>query len=266
MNKYISIILATFFLASCEKEIDIDLDNSIPQIVIEGNISDEPGPYTVKLSKTVNFYDANSFPPVSGALVIISDDEGVIDTLTETSAGLYETHHIAGTPGNSYSLKVVAEGKEYDAFSTMPSKVNLDSIQFDLFKDPGESEKTYAIVPLFLDPEEFGNNYRFFFSANGVPDKSYQVTNDNIGNGGLNQQPFFSFSDDLKFYEGDTVQVTMLCIDVDTYNYYYTLSQIAESGPGGGATPSNPPNNITGSNALGIFSAYTVQTKKAIAQ
>lgn len=264
MNKYISIVIATLFLASCTKEIDIDLNDSTPQLVIEGNISDEPGPYTVKLSKTVNFSDPNTYPPVTEALVIISDNTGVTDTLTESDPGTYQTHSITGTQGNTYTLKVVAEGKQYEAVSTMPYKIKLDSIQFDVFDDPGETSVTYSIVPLFLDPPEVGNNYRFFFSANGVADKSYQVTNDNIGNGSINQQPFFS--DDLKFYKGDTVTVTMLCIDVSTYNYYYTLSQIAESGPGGGAAPSNPPNNISGNKALGIFSAYTTETKTAIAQ
>jgi hypothetical protein len=264
MNKYISSILATFLFASCEKEIDIDLNTSRPQIVIEANISDEPGPHTVKLSKTVNFSDANTYPPVTGALVIISDNTGVTDTLTEAVPGLYQTHSITGTQGNTYTLKVIAEGRQYNAVSTMPYKINLDSIQFDLFDDPDESGITFSIVPRFLDPVEFGNSYRFFFSANGVADRSYQVTNDNIGNGSINQQPFFS--DDVKFREGDTVTVTMLCIDVNTYNYYYTLSQISESGPGGGVTPSNPPNNITGNKALGVFSAYTIQTKTAIAQ
>jgi hypothetical protein len=264
MNKYIGIILIAFLSGSCEKEIDITLNNSMAQLVIEGNISDEPGPYTVKLSKTVNFSNANTYPPVTDAFVIISDKAGVHDTLSETKSGLYQTHRITGTPGNTYTLKVIAEGKQYDAVSTMPYKINLDSIQFDLFDDPGESGTIFSIVPLFLDPVKFGNNYRFFFSANGVADKSYQVTNDNIGNGSINQQPFFS--DDVKFHEGDTVTVTMLYIDVNTYNYYYTLSQISESGPGGGATPSNPPNNITGNKALGIFSAFTTQTKKAIAR
>jgi hypothetical protein len=263
MKKYISIIGVIFFLASCTKEIDIDLNTSNPEIVIEGTITDQPGPYSVKLSKTANFSDSNnSFPPVGGALVVISDNTGTVDTLTETTPGMYQTNRITGTQGNTYTLKVVAEGKQYDAVSTMPYRVNLDSVRFDLFTDPGDTDSTYAVVPLFLDPAPFGDNYRFFFTSNGIPDKTYQVTNDNIGNGDINKQPFFS--DDVEFYKGDTITVTMLCIDVSTYNYYYTLSQITESGPGGGTTPTNPPNNITGNKALGIFSAYTTQTKTGI--
>ena len=151
---------------------------------------------------------------MTGASVIIADDKGVTDTLTETASGLYQTNVIKGTQGNTYTLKVISEGKQYEAVSTMPYKVNLDSIQFDLFNDPSESGITFSVVPLYLDPAAFGDSYRFFFSANGKADKTYQVSNDNIGNGSINQQPFFS--DDVKFREGDAVTVTMLCIDENT--------------------------------------------------
>ncbi len=266
MHKYIVITFAISLLASCEKEIEVDLNTSSPQLVIEGNISDEPGPYSVKLSETVNFTDSNDYPPVSGATVIISDNAGVIDTLSETGSGLYQTHRIIGTPGNIYTLKVMSEGKEYHAVSAMPSKISLDSIRFNLFAEPGESEKSFAIVPLYRDPAEVGNSYRFLFSVNGKMDKLYQVSNDNIGNGSVNSQPFSTDSEYVKIAKGDTVEVTMRCIDVNTYNYYYTLSQIGDGGIIGGATPSNPPSNITGNVALGIFSAYTTETKKAIVQ
>lgn len=263
MKTYIVILIAALCCVSCEKEISIDLNSSNPQLVIEGNISDAPGPYFVKLSKTVNFSNTNIFPAVTGAFITISDNMGIVDTLSEVEPGLYKTHTITGIQGNTYTLKVITEGKQYDAISTMPKKIPLDSIQFDSFSDPGSDNKNaFSVVPLYYDPLEMGNCYRFFFSSNGVADKTYQVSNDNVGNGTLNQQPFWS--DNVEYLQGDTVKVTMLCIDVQTYNYYYTLSQIAESGPGGGATPSNPPNNITGNKALGIFSAYTTQTKTAV--
>jgi hypothetical protein len=257
--RVICLISAVSFLLGCTKEIDLTLDSTTPQLVIEGIITDQPGPYEVKLSKTVNFDESNIYPPVSGAIVVISDNTGLIDTLSETSSGVYTTHTITGVQGYTYTLKVWSEGESYEAVSTMPTKVSFDAIQFDQFDDPGETTQTFAIVPLFYDPLEFGNCYRFFFTSNGVPDKAYQVTNDNIGNGTLNQQPFFS--DDLKFYQGDTVKVEMLCISTSAYNYFYTLSQISESGPGGGAAPSNPPNNISGNTALGYFSAHTTETR-----
>lgn len=264
MNIYFNILIALFLFGSCTKEIEINLNGSNPQIVIEGNISDNPGPYLVKITKSVNFNNANDYPPVSGAFVVISDDTGVIDTLIETISGLYQTQKIEGTQGRTYKLKVFVEGNQYDAVSTMPYKVNLDSIKFNADLQPGESDTTFSVVPIFLDPAAYGNSYRFFFSSNGVPDKAYQVSNDNIGNGSINAQPFFT--EDLKIFKGDTVTVSMLCIDINTYNYFYTLSQIGDGGPISGAIPTNPPSNINGNNALGIFAAFTTMAKTAIAQ
>ena len=77
--------VATFLvlaLTSCEKVINIDLNTASPNIVIEGIIDNGPGPYRVKLSKTGSYFNQPVLPPVSGAQVIISDNTGIIDTLS----------------------------------------------------------------------------------------------------------------------------------------------------------------------------------------
>ncbi|GAB1415554.1 hypothetical protein MASR2M117_09600 [Paludibacter sp.] len=186
MKKYITLIIASLIFASCTKEIDIDLNSTDTQLVIEGNITDDPGPYTVKLSKTVNFSDANNYPPFTDAMVIISDNTGIVDTLTETIPGLYQTNFITGIQGNAYTLKIIAENKQYNATSTMPHKVNLDSIYFNKFKTPNSSSPIYTTVPVYHDPVQPGNNYRFFLTVNDKSDKSYLIRNDNIGNGSTN--------------------------------------------------------------------------------
>jgi hypothetical protein len=138
-NIIISGIMLVLIFGSCTKEIKVDLKSTEPKIVIEGNITNESGPYTVQIGKTVNFFDPNQLPPVSGALVIISDNGGVIDTLTETSPGVYKTAVLAGIPGRTYNLKVGAEGKNFNAISTTQQVVNLDSLAFDLFTNHGNS-------------------------------------------------------------------------------------------------------------------------------
>lgn len=255
-------ILFLIVLISCTKEIDLDLKTSEPQYVIEGNISDQVGPYYVRISKSVNFDQPNVFPAVSDALVIVKDDHGNVDTLSEVEPGLYQTSLISGIPGYTYTLNVFYEGKSFMATSTMPNKVSLDSIQFESTDNPGADGEGHAIVPLYTDPTEYGNSYRFFFQSNGVVDSKYHVSNDNIGNGNLNQQPFFT--EDVDFLLGDTAIITMQCIDVYAYQYFYTLSQIGGGGPIGGSTPTNPPSNIIGENVLGLFSAHTSQTLKTI--
>jgi len=256
MKKILAIIPAVLFgLASCEKEIDIDLNDSDPQIVIEGAITDQPGPYFVAISRSVIFSIPNNYPPVSGASVTITDNGGNTDVLTEVQAGLYQTNTTVGVPGKTYNLNISIDQIDYYATSTMPQKVDLDSLQFEPWLGPN-SESNYVALPVFTDPATLGNNYRFLMTINGVKDKRYYVYNDIIGNGLINSRPIFSPDIDLNL--DDTVEFEMRCIDVATYVYFNTLSQL--SGGGMGVTPANPPNNITGGRALGIFSAYTTQT------
>ncbi len=102
-------LIMSIALLSCEKVIDIDLKNSEPQIVIDGTVNDRPGPYTVKISKTGDYYKPSSFPAVAGADVTISDNAGNTETLSEVTDGIYQTLYIQGIPSRTYTLKVIAE-------------------------------------------------------------------------------------------------------------------------------------------------------------
>ena len=75
---------------SCQKVISVDLNNANPHIVIEGVVTDKPGPYTVSLSMTGNYFTPSLyFPPVTGAKIVIQDDKGQRDSLKETAPGTY---------------------------------------------------------------------------------------------------------------------------------------------------------------------------------
>lgn len=256
-----SLVSAIIFF-SCTKEVDIALKTTDPKIVIEGNITNEPGPYTVQIRKSVNFSDPNQFPAITGATVMISDNTGASETLSETSAGIYQTKTLVGVPGRVYTLKVVADGKNFSATSTMPQMVNLDGVEFDLSSSKGNSGgPEYSTLPVFTDPTANGNSYRFLQTVNGKPDKTYFVLNDNTFNGLKNEQ--LLFNPDAEIKSGDSVTLEFRCIDKSTYDYFYTLSQFNTDGPYN-TTPTNPPNNIKGDVAYGIFSAYTVQTMSAV--
>jgi len=92
--------------------------------------------------------------------------------------------------------------------------------------------------------------------------KSHFVLNDNIDNGSVNSQHLQNIMD-LSPIIGDQVTIQMQKIDANVGLYYATLVQNTDTGPGGGTTPSNPPNNIS-NDALGVFSAHTVQEKSAV--
>jgi hypothetical protein len=259
MKKYIFLMASLLIFSSCEKVIELDLESVEPMLVIEGNITNQPGPYTIKLTKTVEFDQPSNYPGISNALVIIKDNTGIVDTLKYTQNGDYITQKTQGIESRIYDLSVVSEGKTYTSTSRMPIKINLDTLQVNTFKFGGQEQN--VIVPTYRDGASIGNNYNFRLTVNDTLDKTYIVWNDNVNNGEPNRRPLRSETRDLS--SGDAVSLEMQCIDINVYNYYFTLLQIAGNGPGGGTTPTNPPNNITGG-ALGIFSAHTTQVKKIV--
>lgn len=265
--KYLALIIISSFIlfTSCTDEIDIDLNSSSPQVVIEGAITNQPGPYFIKISETVNFSDANNFPPVTGATVSIADNNGVNEVLTETQPGIYATTALVGTPGNTYTLTVAYNGKTYTSTSSMPIPVNLDSLAANksAFAPPGQSADNYIITPKYTDPIAVGNNYRFIQYSKGERDNSIIVFNDNVNNGALNSRPIIS--QDFDIIQGDTLIVEMQNIDKPNYDYLFSLASVAGNGPGGGTTPSNPVSNINGG-ALGYFSAHTSQKVTIVVQ
>jgi hypothetical protein len=81
-------VLSTLFITSlillsysCEEVINVDLNSADPKIVIEGTITDQPGPYTVSITKTTDYYNPSSYPAVSGAQVRLVDDLGFSEQL-----------------------------------------------------------------------------------------------------------------------------------------------------------------------------------------
>ncbi len=268
MKNIFLIILSLFLLTSCEKEIDLDLKDQSGQIVIEGNVTDQAGPYFVKITKSVAFTEANQYPAIADAEVILSDNSGQTETLQYVGNGTYQTSTFVGQPGKIYTLKITAEGQQYTAQSTMPDAVDFEDLEQDSFMVGGET--SYTLLPVFTDPPALGNRYLFSYTVNNNPKKFFSEFSDNVNNGMPNQRPLIlpnddTEVDDIKVTVGDTIHVEMQCIDQSVYTYYSALLQLSGGGPGGGVTPTNPPSNIS-NGALGYFSAHTVRKRSTVIQ
>src|SRR5438128_2331768 len=96
------VILLVFLFSSCEKVINLDLNEAEKKYVIEASITDQPGTASVLLSQTKNFDDNNDLIGVSGALVAIQEEGGSITALTETTPGHYEAPALVGNSGKTY--------------------------------------------------------------------------------------------------------------------------------------------------------------------
>ncbi len=251
------------FLTSCEKEIDLDLENKSGQLVIEGNISDQVEPHLVRITRSVAFTEPNKYPAVSNAFVSISDNTGFVDTLKYVSNGQYITNKLkAGVSGKTYTLKVVFEGKTYEAKSTLPQSVPLTGLKLNSMTFFGSTN--YDVLPEYIDPIFLGNLYYFKVEVSSQKVTSVETFTDNFGNGTANQRSLNLPNDtENSIKNGDSVKVEMRCIDKNIYTYFSAINQISGGGPGGGVSPANPPSNIS-NGALGYFSAHTSVEKSLI--
>jgi len=258
MKNLIGLIFVALLATGCEKKVDLKYKGNQSRIVIEGNITNEPGPYLVKITRSISLPDTGSYPAINNAIVTISDDAGNSENLIPQGNGIYRTTTLTGVEGRTYTLTVTTENKVYAAQSTMPQRVPFDSIKVEKVLVTGETE--YNLIPVYNDPIAKGNNYRFVLSVNNKLINQHFVQNDEVKNGVANTLRLEIDDDDLELKRGDSIAIKMECIDKSVALYYTTLALIADSGPGGGTTPNNPPGNIS-NGALGIFSAHTVEIK-----
>ncbi|HNP18684.1 MAG TPA: DUF4249 domain-containing protein [Fulvivirga sp.] len=264
--RYIFILLSVL-LFSCEDVIVLDLNDGDPRLVIEGYVTDQPGPYTVKISKTAKFYDDNIFPPQSGASVVITDDQGNEDILTEVSTGVYQTSTLQGERGVTYTLSVDYEGQNYTAISKMPEQqILLDSITSEYEENSFFNDEGYYVRAHFNDPAGVANYYRFNVLVNGEvyvfdfdgeeqEDDFFYLWSDKFSDGNLND---YDFPHTLEV--GDSVYIEMYNLERSTYDYYRTVADVIN---GGGVAPSNPLSNF-GDTALGYFGAFSITSNYVI--
>ena len=264
MKNIFLIIISLFLVISCEREIDLNLEDQSGNIVIEANVTDQAGPYTVRITKSVSFTQSNSYPGVENAQVTLSDNLGQTENLQHIGNGIYQASSFQGQSGRTYTLKVQTDGKEYTSQSKMPEAIQFQGLEQDSFMVAGET--SYTLLPIFVDPPALGNRYLFTYSVNDNPKKYFSEFSDNVNNGAPNQRPLILPNDDedgnVKVKVGDKITVKMQCIDDAVYIFYSALLQLSGGG-GGGVTPTNPPSNIS-NGALGYFSAHTVSVKTIV--
>lgn len=245
-------------MMGCEKIVDLDYKSNQSSVTIEGNITNETGPYFVKITKSIGLAETGAYPAIDNAVVSISDDAGNSEVLVPEGSGIYSTVNVEGVEGRTYTLTVEIEGHTFTAQSTMPTLVPFDSIKVSEVSIGNDVERN--IIPVYLDPVSKGNNYKFVLSVNNILINQHLVQNDEIKNGLLNTLKLEINDDDLEIKSGDVIDIEMQCIDNGVAAFYTTLALMGDSGPGGGTTPNNPPSNIS-NGALGVFSAHTLEKK-----
>ncbi|AMR25531.1 hypothetical protein A0257_22850 (plasmid) [Hymenobacter psoromatis] len=256
----------------CEKVLDLPLKTSPVNIVIEGNLVDDNRPAQVRLTTSVNYKQANAYPPVTGAVVTLSDNAGSLEVLRETSPGQYVGATLRGVPGRVYTLRVETGGAAYVAVSTLPAVVPFEEVH----TEPGAfgNDDGLQTVVQYTDPVGLGNSYLFRQYRNGQLNKTIYLQNDKFNDGKHVDQQLRSGNSgpggnaggpppapiDL-LISGDSLTVEMQNVDPGVYQYFSTLNRILQENPASSVTPANPTSNFSGG-ALGYFSAHSRRVRR----
>lgn len=266
MKKEIIYIFAVFSLVftSCEKVIEIDLDDAEQKLVIEAEMSSLENQSYVKLSKSLGVSSTEQFEHVSNAAISISDDQGNTFNLIEETLnpGTYSVSGLKTEANRVYNLNVVADGQTYTATSASNTVPVLDSLSFvptsgNGFGAPAGEAQNYLIFYHFNDPAGEENYYQFKITNLTDPTKesgTFYIVSDNLFNGQDYAAPFFA-----DFAEaGDEVMVELISMDESNYRYLFTLANTLDTSPFS-AAPANPASNLS-NEALGYFGAFAVDT------
>lgn len=138
------LIAAVLFFAgilmftACQEEYFPNLDNMEPMLVVDGLFTDQPGPHTVRLSKSVKFQEEFKNIPVSGAILYIAGSDGSIIPFNEVQPGVYRTPAgFSGQVGHSYVLHIeTADGQIYESDPQMILQpVNTEAINAQISEE-----------------------------------------------------------------------------------------------------------------------------------
>lgn len=136
--KILQLLTYLLLLISCVSPYKIEPSQYHDGMVIEGLITDQPGPYVVKISRVSPILDYVGHPvSVEGASVVIYDDAGNSETLQEKSPGNYYTNTIHGEMGRSYYITVATpDGSTYQSTPEKLTPVgNIKNVDYEFVEN-----------------------------------------------------------------------------------------------------------------------------------
>ncbi|MDG1332676.1 MAG: DUF4249 family protein [Crocinitomicaceae bacterium] len=261
--KYLAIILLGLItFASCQKSIDIDLNEANPVVVIEANFTAEDSTVRVLITETSNFFSGDEEPTIDDAVVTITNQAGVSQQVPFVSEGLYTLENYIPEFNSTYTMTVFANGVTYTATCDMLPVIDQQGIIFDSIPPgPFSGDGGYVVAVTYQDPPEEGNFTSTHLVRNGKELKKLNdivLNDDQLTNGNLVIRPLF-----VKFFDlGDTVEIELRTINEKIHDYYVELSSLTDPNS---AAPANP-DYLWENRALGFFNAYPSSRQSVVIQ
>ena len=248
------LLLFIVILSACRKEIDIDLNEANPRIVIAANYNASADSVHVRVTKTGSFFDQFSEEKINNAVVTIYGPDEVPVLIPLIGDGIYKAAYTNVQIGANYKMVVSVDGKEYEATSVLMPTLQTTTINYQPFVAGEVGGPNYIIYYRYQDFSGIGNYYKAIRTYNNErEDKFGQFS---IGDDKLTDGNEVILSS-IGFYDaGDEVTFEIQSINEQTHKYY---SQLA-SGTSQNAAAQGNPDYVWTNQALGYFNAYTTSS------
>ena len=271
----LAVLTLALTLTSCQDVVKLNVPTGQPLLAVDGAVTDQPGPYVVRLTQTAPYFTNEAAPPVTGAVLTLTDDVGTRETLRERSPGEYvTTGTLRGRVGGQYKLAITAQGEQYEASTAIRRAVGIDSVGYKYEAASGFIDGGYTILYNGQEPAGVGDYYRFEIFQNGVlrnkPADLLTRSDELVDGNYLRDLELNGGPGQVQFVKGDRVRVVVQSLTAD---YYYFLNELSTQINNAGlfaAPPANVRTNVLNLNtssprkAVGYFAGYSVRADSVV--
>lgn len=225
----LSIVVLTMSTLRCIDPITFESNVNRNFLVVDAQITDEPGPHLIRLGRSAAFasaLDEGNELPVTGATISVIDEDGISTPFIERTNGFYlSSPNFKGEIGKTYTLHIrTPDGHQYESTpQQIPNKIAIDSVYWEVvpITIPATGFATKPVdshaIQFYVDAVAPSNNYFFKWEWEGT----YQYA--------APRRPFVCFFDEVASEEAHAVshelglkkEVSRLPVSLKVLNYKF---------------------------------------------
>ena len=295
MKNIVIYIISVFIITSCLDKIELDTNQTLPRVVVDGVFSSIYENQVIRLSSST-FVENQIIEPLSGAAVFVEDQKGNRIQFIESEPGEYATVSQA-IEGEEYNLKIILSDGDIltSRVQSVPETFELDSISIvdslTVFIDEDGKQRRLNSIHFFAHAFSENINSDLYlrydintayqvseiicspfknpatcYIYNDERPQSVELLNLDANDNSISlRQPIYFRPIDFYFGEVFGLDVGLLSYNFEEYNYWVDLKSLFDQN--GNITdilPGKLIGNVTSSNGKDVLGQFAVVGKSRV--